>query len=86
MSFKCKWNNFLHSQLTKILFNTFLVDFQETNNIKEFLKELIEGNADKITEKQYNDEKKELSKKRYFMEYVKFFTIFITITILKENI
>ena len=43
MSFKCKWNNFLHSQLCKILFNTFLVDFQETSNIKEFLKEFIQA-------------------------------------------
>ena len=84
MSFKCKWNNFLHSQLCKILFNTFLVDFQETNNIKELLKEFIEGNLEKITENQYIDENLELSKKRYFIEYVTFFNL--TIIKVKENI
>jgi len=61
-----------------------LVDFQETNNIKEFLKEFIEGNLDKITENQYIDEKLELSKKRYFIEYVTFFNL--TIIKVKENI
>jgi len=61
-----------------------LVDFQETNNIKEFLKEFIEGNSDIITENQYTDEKLELSKKRYFIEYVTFFNL--TIIKVKENI
>ena len=48
--FKYKWNNFLHTQLSKIITNLFLVDFLEAKNVTELNSEnaaIDEDNAEK---------------------------------------
>ena len=69
MAFEYKMNNFLHSQLSKIIKSSFLVDFLDSKNISELSQILNKQDEEKLSDVLNAEDNIEITKSKYVIEH-----------------